>query len=542
MKIADHYSFVAEHPKTYEIHDARDNKTFHVSKKGLSLSTQKKMAGIKKYADGGEVEEDQQAGDPFASLNFLTPTPTMTPSAPMTPTMAPVPTPAPMPQMNGEMSEAVSQGLMPENQGSGASATWQPSTGASGSWQEESAPQQGGELQFLGDGEDKTQGQQQATPQTQGTMDPVAMQLRAADTAFKAEAEKSKALEAQYANQENMLKKMDTDFKALMKTRNDRSDQLFNEVQNNKIDPKRYMANMSTGSRIASAIGVILGGLAQGLMGSDRNPGLDALNKAIDRDIEAQKLAGENANNVYNQYLKQTNNEFAAHQMAKQDLMTIAAAQASKIAAQMGTPQAAAQRDMLKAQISGQMQQATKAMMGNQVAQLATTQGIPVQALTMVPEEQRKRMIKLPNGLWADAGNPEKAQRFGQFEERHNSIAAELNNLKNLVQEKGTYEVFGPHNEKLLSSIEAIATDSAKLFDPTSVARESEVAQFKRMLFEPNKASMTNNTALEILNNYERMLNRRAQEQWQSIPAYQNAMMQRKSSDSSVAQFEKKRK
>jgi hypothetical protein len=50
----------------------------------------------------------------------------------------------------------------------------------------------------------------------------------------------------------------------------------------------------------------------------------------------------------------------------------------------------------------------------------------------------------------------------------------------------------------------------AKLADPSSVARPSEVEAFKKGLLQANMASMTNDTALTILKNFRAEVNKRA--------------------------------
>jgi len=57
-----------------------------------------------------------------------------------------------------------------------------------------------------------------------------------------------------------------------------------------KVDPNRFWANASTGQKIAAAIGIALGGLAQtSPRGPHTNPALDIINTAIERDIQAQR-------------------------------------------------------------------------------------------------------------------------------------------------------------------------------------------------------------------------------------------------------------
>jgi len=538
MKVAEYYSLIGETPNTYELFDSRDKKKFEVSKKGLSLAMKKKMMGIKKYADGGEVENEQPANDPFTGLMSPTPPAMMTPAAaPVAYVPTPVPTPVPVsvPQMSTETNVGAAPGRMP----AGASGSWTPDEGVG-----QKAPVKPEELQFLG--EEKPTQQQAPSMQQQGVvpavMDPVAMQMKAQDSIFNAEAQKSKLLEQQYANQESSLQEMKTQFESMIAQRNKRSDELFNEIRNTQINPNRYMQRMSTGGKIMSAIGIVLGGVAQGLLRSNSNPGMDVINKAIDQDIEAQKMAGESANNLYNNYLKQTQNEISAYQMAKQDLLTITAAQASKIAAQMGTPQAAAQRDLMKANIAAEIQKANKSMMGNQLSSYATTRGLPPEMIPMLPPDQQKRMVKLPNGMFADAGTEQRASRYSEFDTQKESVLAEIEDMKNLIKSTGTFELLGDEESDIQAGLDMIATNTAKLLDPDSAAKKEEVELWTRALPKPGSLMTSNDTAIKMLDNFKRRMLKRSELEWEKIPAYSATKNQKQRFDNQVAPFETKRK
>lgn len=55
-----------------------------------------------------------------------------------------------------------------------------------------------------------------------------------------------------------------------------------------QVDPEKWWSDRSTGQKIAGFLAAIIGGLVQGRTGG-RNSGLDMINQAIDRDIDAQK-------------------------------------------------------------------------------------------------------------------------------------------------------------------------------------------------------------------------------------------------------------
>jgi len=55
------------------------------------------------------------------------------------------------------------------------------------------------------------------------------------------------------------------------------------------VDPNRMWKNASTGQKIAGGLAILLGGIGAALQGTGKNLGLEAINSAIDRDIDAQK-------------------------------------------------------------------------------------------------------------------------------------------------------------------------------------------------------------------------------------------------------------
>lgn len=92
-----------------------------------------------------------------------------------------------------------------------------------------------------------------------------------------------------------------------------------------------------------------------------------------------------------------------------------------------------------------------------------------------------------------------------EIQDRYLNIMGEIENLGSLIDKDGTYNVMGPQNEIIDQKITSIATDMAKLVDPTSVARESEVAAFKKMLFSPTPF-IQDSTAKDVLGSFKKMV------------------------------------
>lgn len=128
---------------------------------------------------------------------------------------------------------------------------------------------------------------------------------------------------------------------------------------------------------------------------------------------------------------------------------------------------------------------------------------------------QRKRELEVQRLEREARGEPTTAQKQKQQETmqeidyRSKSIDENLAELEKLIEEGGTYNALGGHNQALTSRIYAIAIDTAKLVDPASVAREGEVtAAQKYALFQPS-LTMRNSTALEIIKDFRKQAARR---------------------------------
>ncbi len=107
---------------------------------------------------------------------------------------------------------------------------------------------------------------------------------------------------------------------------------LGQDVLTDKVNPNRLYQNMSTGGKIASTIGLILGGLGAGATGG-KNLAVEAMQKAIETDVDAQKANQSSAMNLYKMNLEATHNGVEARNLTINQLMSAAQAQLAKRAA-----------------------------------------------------------------------------------------------------------------------------------------------------------------------------------------------------------------
>jgi hypothetical protein len=129
---------------------------------------------------------------------------------------------------------------------------------------------------------------------------------------------------------------------------------------------------------------------------------------------------------------------------------------------------------------------------------------------TAMRKEDRSHEASVKQQAKQDAQLEKRQQGMAEIEDRRQNINAALAQAKAMIADKGTYELMGSHNQDLDRLIDQIATDMAKLQDPNSVARPSEVEAVKKTLVKPG-FSNTNSTAIDILNNFEQEVNRRAE-------------------------------
>jgi hypothetical protein len=125
-----------------------------------------------------------------------------------------------------------------------------------------------------------------------------------------------------------------------------------------------------------------------------------------------------------------------------------------------------------------------------------------VETLKRKAEEQKLRAEL--TGQPTAAEKKKQREQMVEIRDRSNNIQRNLAELEKLIDEEGTYNVVGAHNKKLTSKIYQIAVDTAKLVDPSSVAREGEVASAQKyMLFEPSPF-IRNSTAKELIEEFQR--------------------------------------
>lgn len=142
-------------------------------------------------------------------------------------------------------------------------------------------------------------------------------------------------------------------------------------------------------------------------------------------------------------------------------------------------------------------------------AQFAETIAARKQA-AQIAAQSRSDALAVKNAEKQD----KKKQAMNEIEDRRMNIKSALKTLDDQVKEYGTYEMFGPQNQNMERLLDQVATDMAKLMDPSSVARPNEVELVKQGLIKSGFKN-SNATARQLLRDFEAEVDRRADSAYQ---------------------------
>lgn len=180
--------------------------------------------------------------------------------------------------------------------------------------------------------------------------------------------QEEKALSQQAKEQEAALKAQAMAANKLMESYTGKLKELDNErtalqadIQASQIDPQRYLGNMSTGAKMATMFGLILGGFGSGMAGRE-NEVAKMLDKDIERDIDAQKAQLNKKETLLSANMKQYGNLKDATDMTRVMMNDMAIAQLKMAAAKAQNPLAKANAEKMIGQMEAQQGALTQQM------------------------------------------------------------------------------------------------------------------------------------------------------------------------------------
>ncbi len=234
-------------------------------------------------------------------------------------------------------------------------------------------------------------------------------------------------------------------------------------IQQHNINPNAYIENMDAGKKTLSGLGLILGGMGAGMLGSTDNPALRFINQQIDRDIAGQQARINNKRTVLGAYRDLYGDSIAANNLAKASLLDIYNHKAQQIANQLGTPTALAMTKQLgvasaieKMKLIGDAVSDFRLMPGTRPtssgfgakhipSMIQTPESMGKQGPTTAQAGPGNEAAPVPNGKreWVDAD--EKPVNFNK------AIAAGINpeSTEQELQERGMYPKDNPRSKQM---------------------------------------------------------------------------------------------
>lgn len=248
------------------------------------------------------------------------------------------------------------------------------------------------------------------------TIGGVKLGLQGLDQQAAATAAMGKQQAGAYAQQVKAMQDMQSHYQQEYDNATQESNQAIKDIQDQHIDYNRYLGNMSTGSRIATGIGVLLGGAAQGLNGGS-NAALDFLKDNIHRDVETQKAQLGQKQTLYSAYLNKFKNAHDATAMSQAIMGMQTIAQINQAAAKAQGPLAIAAMNQAKGKIyTDVVAPATQKLAMNQVMLGANKAGNSdqfMQVMRIMNPEQYKLLepLHVPGIGMATHPVPESARK-----------------------------------------------------------------------------------------------------------------------------------
>lgn len=256
----------------------------------------------------------------------------------------------------------------------------------------------------------------------------------------------------------------------------DQSQSIAKDIQDRHINPNQHLDNMSTGQKVQTAIGLILGGIGGGLM-HQANPALQFLNNQIDRDLQAQQANMNKSHNLLSALNAQYGNMAVASNMFRLAKMDLLKNDLDKAAAQSASPTAAAAAQAAKAQIDlkyGPLKAATAAQIGQQASGGNNNVESRLQVLRMLNPEAAKDLASryIPGIGVASVPVPEKTRDEVVARE---SLQRQVSNLRDWAKaHTGELKYLDPKDVNYGQALSNSVQDAYRRANGQGVFREAE--------------------------------------------------------------------
>lgn len=169
---------------------------------------------------------------------------------------------------------------------------------------------------------------------------------------------------------------------------------LFSDIKDKKIDPNRLYHNMGAGNKAMAGIGIVLAGIGAGMLHQSGNVGMEALQKNIDRDIDAQKSDLGKSQTLFSDNLRRLGDARSAAAATKMQMLTVSQAQISSMMANAQSQEALQRGNVALAQIQLQKDQLKNQVGIRQMAQGGGNIDPAVFVPHLVPKERQADVSK----------------------------------------------------------------------------------------------------------------------------------------------------
>lgn len=268
----------------------------------------------------------------------------------------------------------------------------------------------------------------------------------------------------------------------------DKRSELQEDINSFHVNPRRVIDNMSTGGKISSAIGLILGGMGSGLTGGP-NLAAQFIQNMIDKDVESQKTELGKKENLLSDNYRQAQDIRTAYDTTRAQYLDIASAELKSQAASAQDPMAQARFLQAAGQLDGQ---AALIHQKNSIYQSAVGGG-GQQGQEPAKSLRLQQMAGVITPQQYEQGNKELAQAQEGEKLRKDLIGS----FQNLDKKVFAGEYFSPHERE--SALNAFAGRLAKVSEGRFNLEESK-QQISALMPQKLDSETTRKNKLERLN------------------------------------------
>lgn len=189
-----------------------------------------------------------------------------------------------------------------------------------------------------------------------------------------------------------------------------------------QINPDNYFGSLSTGGKIATILSLAAGGFAQGYSGGRiPNYAAEALDKAIERDIDAQR---QRKDSLYKQMLAATGDAEKAGALARAKTQEIAALKVSQLGAQSKDAVLRKAAEVTSAQLRASALSAYQTVLGNELNMNIAKRGAQLNEMMTAEQIATQRQGRAAQAQAMGFAAEEAAQKRAIFKAQISQIPA----------------------------------------------------------------------------------------------------------------------